>query len=188
MATVTINMPYEFMNQISEFDGRLEDIFKKSLEDGAEIAYKRAISNLKAAVGRGTKTESKSSGQLIGALGISPIKPSKLGAFDVRVGFNEPRSNDYNKLKFVRFKANPVRADASYNYFSRKQKSAAGLGGVRNYSFYVTTNEMIANVLEYGKKGQAAKPFMKPAEDATKSKVKAKMEETFKAEAEKIFK
>ena len=145
MATITIKLPDEFMNQLSEFDSRLEDIFTKSLEDGAEIAEKQAKANLKAVIGSGTKLPSESTGQLLGALGTSPVKRSSLGGFDIRVGFAEPRKD----------------------------------GG---------SNEMVANTLEYGKKGQAAKPFMKPAEDATKSKVKAKMEETFKAEAEKIFK
>ena len=145
MATVTIKLPDEFMNQLSEFDSRLEDIFTKSLEDGAEIAEKQAKANLKAVIGSGTKFPSKAAGELLGALGTSPVKRSSLGGFDIRVGFAEPRKD----------------------------------GG---------SNEMVANIIEYGKKGQAAKPFMKPAEDATKSKVKAKMEETFKAEAEKIFK
>ena len=145
MATVTIKLPDEFMNQLSEFDSRLEDIFTKSLEAGAEIAEKQAKANLKAVIGSGTKLPSESTGQLLGALGTSPVKPSGLDGFDIRVGFAEPRKD----------------------------------GG---------SNEMVANIIEYGKKGQAAKPFMKPAEDATKSKVKAKMEETFKAEAEKIFK
>lgn len=145
MATITIKLPDEFMNQLSEFDSRLEDIFTKSLEDGAEIAEKQAKANLKAVIGSGTKFPSKSTGELLGALGTSPVKRSSLGGFDIRVGFAEPRKD----------------------------------GG---------SNEMVANIIEYGKKGQAAKPFMKPAEDATKSKVKAKMEETFKAEAEKIFK
>lgn len=145
MATITIKLPDEFMNQLSEFDSRLEDIFTKSLEDGAEIAEKQAKANLKAVIGSGTKLPSESTGQLLGALGTSPVKRSSLGGFDIRVGFAEPRKD----------------------------------GG---------SNEMVANIIEYGKKGQAAKPFMKPAEDATKSKVKAKMEETFKAEAEKIFK
>lgn len=145
MATVTIKLPDEFMNQLSEFDSRLEDIFTKSLEAGAEIAEKQAKANLKAVIGSGTKLPSESTGQLLGALGTSPVKRSSLGGFDIRVGFAEPRKD----------------------------------GG---------SNEMVANIIEYGKKGQAAKPFMKPAEDATKSKVKAKMEETFKAEAEKIFK
>ena len=145
MATVTIKLPDEFMNQLSEFDSRLEDIFTKALEDGTEIAEKQAKANLKAVIGSGTKFPSKATGELLGALGTSPVKRSSLGGFDIRVGFAEPRKD----------------------------------GG---------SNEMVANTLEYGKKGQAAKPFMKPAEDATKSKVKAKMEETFKAEAEKIFK
>ena len=145
MATITIKLPDEFMNQLSEFDSRLEDIFTKSLEDGAEIAEKQAKANLKAVIGSGTKFPSEATGELLGALGTSPVKRSSLGGFDIRVGFAEPRKD----------------------------------GGA---------NEMVANIIEYGKKGQAAKPFMKPAEDATKSKVKAKMEETFKAEAEKIFK
>ena len=145
MATVTIKLPDEFMNQLSEFDSRLEDIFTKSLEAGAEIAEKQAKANLKAVIGSGTKFPSKAAGELLGALGTSPVKRSSLGGFDIRVGFAEPRKDG-------------------------------------------ESNEMVANIIEYGKKGQAAKPFMKPAEDATKSKVKAKMEETFKAEAEKIFK
>ena len=145
MATVTIKLPDEFMNQLSEFDSRLEDIFTKALEDGAEIAEKQARANLKAVIGSGTKLPSESTGQLLGALGISPVKPSELGGYDIRVGFAEPRQDG-------------------------------------------KSNEMIANIIEYGKKGQDAKPFMKPAEDATKAKVKAKMQETFKAEAEKIFK
>ena len=145
MATVTIKLPDEFMNQLSEFGSRLEDIFTKALEDGAEIAEKQARANLKAVIGSGTKLPSESTGQLLGALGISPVKPSELGGYDIRVGFAEPRQDG-------------------------------------------KSNEMIANIIEYGKKGQAAKPFMKPAEDATKAKVKAKMQETFKAEAEKIFK
>lgn len=145
MATITIKLPDEFMNQLSEFDSRLEDIFTKSLEDGAGIAEAQVRSNLKAVIGSGTKFPSESTGELLGALGTSPVKRSSLGGFDIRVGFAEPRKD----------------------------------GG---------SNEMVANIIEYGKKGQAAKPFMKPAEDATKSKVKAKMEETFKAETEKIFK
>ena len=145
MATITIKLPDEFMNQLSEFDSRLEDIFTKSLEDGAEIAEKQAKANLKAVIGSGTKFPSKAAGEVLGALGTSPVKRSSLGGFDIRVGFAEPRKD----------------------------------GG---------SNEMVANIIEYGKKGQAAKPFMKPAEDATKAKVKAKMQETFKAEAEKIFK
>lgn len=144
MSTVTIKLPDEFMNQLSEFDSRLEDVFTKSLEDGAEIVENQVRANLQGVIGRGIKTKSRTTGQLLGALGTSPVKPTSKG-YDIKVGFAETRKDG-------------------------------------------ESNEKISNILEYGKKGQAAKPFMKPAEDATKSKVKAKMEETFKAEAEKIFK
>ena len=165
MATVTIKLPEEFMNQLSEFDSRLEDVFTKSLEDGAEIAENQARKNLGIALASfAISGESMSTGQLKNALGTSPVKPSELGGFDIRVGFAEPRKKK-----------------SGATTYSKKLKS----GKVSNYEY---TNEMIANIIEYGKKGQAAKPFMRPAEDATKSKVKAKMEETFKAEAEKIFK
>ena len=164
MSTVTIKLPDEFMNQLSEFDSRLEDIFTKSLEDGAEIAEQQARANLQSVIGSGTKLPSRATGQLLRMLGTSPVKPSELGGFDIHVGFAEPRT----------------KKDGTTTY-KKKLKS----GKISNYEY---TNEMVSNILEYGKKGQAAKPFMKPAEDATKSKVKAKMEETFKTEAEKIFK
>ena len=144
MATITVKMPDEFMNQLSEFDSRLEDIFTKSLEDGAEIVENQVRTNLMGVIGHGTKTKSKATGQLLGALGTSPVKPSRKG-YDIKIGFVETRKDG-------------------------------------------KSNEMISNIIEYGKKGQAAKPFMKPAEDATKAKVREKMKETFKAEAEKIFK
>ena len=67
MATITIKLPDEFMNQLSEFDSRLEDIFTKSLEAGVEIAEKQAKANLKAVIGSGTKLPSESTGQLLGA-------------------------------------------------------------------------------------------------------------------------
>jgi len=166
MSTVTIKLPDEFMNQLSEFDSQLENIFEKSLEDGAEIACEQAKANLGVALASFALSDgtSRSTGQLKGALGTSPVKPSELGGYDIRVGFAEPRKKK-----------------SGATTYSKKLKS----GKISNYEY---TNEMVSNILEYGKKGQAAKPFMKPAEDATKAKVKAKMEETFKAEAEKIFK
>ena len=65
----------------------------------------------------------KTSGEFIrrGKNGFRPFGEC-LGAFDIRVGFAEPRRDDCNKLKASRFKANQICADASYNYFSRRQK------------------------------------------------------------------
>lgn len=48
------------------------------------------------------------------------------------------------------------------------------------------SNAKIANILEYGKVGQPAKPFLKPAQTASKSACVAKMIETLEEEINKI--
>ena len=48
-------------------------------------------SNLQAVIGHGTKGESRSTGELLSALGISSAKQDKDGNFNVKVGFSEPR-------------------------------------------------------------------------------------------------
>ena len=188
MATLKVKLPDDLMIGLERLSKQVDAVVEKTLEAGAEIIEDKARSNLKNSIGSGTKTESQSTGQLLGALGTSPVKPnSKIDGWDIKVGFAEPRKDDYEKLRKSRFKANKIRAMASYNYSSRSEKRAAGFT-VKNYSYYVTTNEMIANVLEYGKKGQAAKPFMKPAVDATKPRVRAEMKRVFDEEANKIIK
>ena len=47
-------------------------------------------------------------------------------------------------------------------------------------------NAMLANVLEYGKHGQAAKPFMKPAVKSAKKACEQAMVSTFESEVDKI--
>lgn len=188
MATLKVKLPDDLMIGLERLSKQADAVVKKTLEAGAEVVEEKARANLKNVIGSGTKTPSKSTGQLLKALGTSPVKPNdELDGWDIKVGFAEPRKDDYDKLKSSRFKANPVRADASYNYFGKRQKKAAGIR-VKNYSYYETANAMIANILEYGKKGQAAKPFMKPAEDATKAKARAVMKKVFSEEANKIVK
>ena len=48
------------------------------------------------------------------------------------------------------------------------------------------SNAMLANVLEYGKHGQTAKPFLKPAVKSAKSACEEKMISTFESEVDKI--
>lgn len=48
------------------------------------------------------------------------------------------------------------------------------------------SNAMLANVLEYGKHGQAAKPFLKPAVKSAKIACEEKMIATFESEVDKI--
>lgn len=48
------------------------------------------------------------------------------------------------------------------------------------------SNAKIANILEYGKHGQPAKPFLKPAKSASKAECIRIMEQTLKEEVEKL--
>lgn len=48
------------------------------------------------------------------------------------------------------------------------------------------SNAKIANILEYGKHGQPAKPFLKPAKSASKTECIRVMEQTLKEEVEKL--
>ena len=165
MATLKVKLPEDLMIGLERLSKQADAVVKKTLEAGAEIVEEKVRSNLKNVIGSGTKTESKSTGQLLGALGISPVKPNdKLDGWDIKIGFNEPRK-DY-------------KGGTTY-----KKKLKSG-----KVSEYKLTNAMIASILEYGKKGQAAKPFMKPAENATKAKARAVMKRVFSEEANKIVK
>lgn len=48
------------------------------------------------------------------------------------------------------------------------------------------SNAKLANIIEYGKHGQPAKPFLKPAKSATKSDCIEKMKQKFQEEVDKL--
>ena len=125
MAKATIKMPDDFLKKLSKLGDKTDEITTKVLETGADVVYKKVKSNLEAVVGKDTKYESKSTGELINALGVSSVRQDKNGNSNIKVGFSEPRSDG-------------------------------------------KSNAMIANIIEYGKHGQEAKPFLKPAKSATK--------------------
>ena len=137
MAKATFKMPEEFLMKVSKLADRTDEILPKVLEAGAEVVEGKVRSNLASVIGKGTKEPSRSTGQLLSALGTSPALQDKNGDFNVKVGFAEPRSDGENNAK-------------------------------------------IATILEYGKSGQPAKPFLKPAKSSSKNAcieaMKAKLE------------
>lgn len=138
--SIKIKFPEELMINLEKLANEADKIVEKSLKAGAEIVEGQIRTNLK------NSLKGESSGQLLEALGTSPVKPNnKIDGWDIKIGFNEPRKDG-------------------------------------------TSNAMIANILEYGKKGQTAKPFLKPAIDASKSKMRATMKKVFTEETEKIMK
>ena len=79
-------------------------------------------------------------------------------------------------------------------------ESSLGLTGVkmdRNGNFNIKvgfseprsdggSNAQLANIIEYGKSGQTAKPFLKPAKSASKKQCIEAMKQAFETEVEKL--
>jgi len=129
--------------KISKLGEKTDEIIPKVLEAGAAVVLPKVKSNLKDSIGRNTKYKSRSSGELLDSLGVSPARQDKNGNFNVKVGFCEPRKG----------------------------------GGV---------NAKIANILEYGKSGQPAKPFLKPAKTASRKPCIQAMEQKLEQEIENL--
>lgn len=49
-----------------------------------------------------------------------------------------------------------------------------------------TSNAKLANILEYGKHGQPAKPFLKPAKSTSKKECQAAMQQKFEEDVKKL--
>ena len=139
IAKVQFQMPDDFLDKISRLEQRTDDIIPKVLEAGGQVVLAKVRGNLQSVIGKNIKHKpSRSTGELVSALGLSPAKIDRNGNFDIKVGFREPRR-----------------------------------GGV--------SNAMLASIIEYGKHGQSAKPFLKPAKSASRSQaievMKSKLEE-----------
>ena len=142
MAKVDIKMPEEFLQRLSRLGSEFDEVAESVLEAGGEVVLTRVKGNLAGVVGQATKYDSRSTGELEAALGLSPAKLNRDGNHDVKIGFVEPRKD----------------------------------GG---------SNAKIANILEYGRHGQPAKPFLKPAKAASKSAAISAMQQKFEEEVEK---
>lgn len=93
MAKATMKMPEDFLLKLSRLGEKTDDILPKVLEAGGEVVEAKVKSNLQAVIGNSTKEESRSTGELVSALGVSSAKQDKDGNFNVKVGFSEPRSD-----------------------------------------------------------------------------------------------
>jgi len=143
VAKVDVKMPEEFLLKLSKLGSNTDTITEKVLEAGGKVVLEKVRSNLASVVGKNTKYKSRSTGELEGALGLSPTKADKNGNHNIKVGFAEPRSD----------------------------------GG---------SNAMLANLIEYGKHGQPARPFLKPAKTAARAECMRVMEQTFEEEVAKL--
>jgi len=93
VAKATMKLPEDFLLKISKLGEKTDEIIPRVLEAGGQVVEEKVKSNLQSIIGRDTLEESRSTGELIKALGVSPAKQNNNGDFNVKVGFNEPRSD-----------------------------------------------------------------------------------------------
>ena len=139
MAKVDIKMPEEFLERLSRLGSNFDSVAETVLEAGGEVVLQKVKSNLSSVVGSDTAYDSRSTGELEAALGLTTAKMDRSGNHNIKVGFAEPRKD----------------------------------GG---------SNAKLATVIEYGKSGQPAKPFMAPAKAATKTTCKNTMKQVLESE------
>ncbi len=101
MAKATWKLPEEFLMKVSRLNEKTDEILPKVLGAGAEVVETKVRSNLQSVIGSGTKEPSRSTGQLLSALGTSPAMQDRDGNFNVKVGFSEPRSDGDSNAKIA---------------------------------------------------------------------------------------
>lgn len=101
IAKFSFSLPEEFLLKASKLADKTDEIVPKVLEAGAEVVYDKLKSNLESVIGKNTKTESRSTGELVSALGISPAKQDREGNFNLKIGFKEPRSDGDSNAKIA---------------------------------------------------------------------------------------
>ncbi|HOA20635.1 MAG: HK97 gp10 family phage protein [Prolixibacteraceae bacterium] len=93
MAKAVMKMPEDFLLKISKLGDKTDEIIPKVLEAGGKVVKEKVKSNLQSIIGTNIKGKSRSTGELVSALGVSPALIDKNGNSNVKVGFSEPRSD-----------------------------------------------------------------------------------------------
>ena len=101
MAKATFKMPEDFLMKLSKLGDKTDEIVSKVLEAGGEVVLDKVKANLKCVIGNETKEKSRSTGELVSSLGLSPTKLDRNGNFNVKVGFNEPRDDGDSNAKIA---------------------------------------------------------------------------------------
>ena len=93
MAKATFKMPEDFLMKLSRLGEKTDEIIPHVLKAGGEVVEAKVKSNLQSVIGNGTKEDSRSTGELVSALGVSSARQDRDGNFNVKVGFSEPRGD-----------------------------------------------------------------------------------------------
>jgi HK97 gp10 family phage protein len=101
LARASFKMPDDFLIKVSTLADKTDEIIPKVLKEGGEVVSAKVKSNLQAVIGKDTKYDSRSTGELIDALGVTPAGVDRNGNYDVKVGFDEPRKDGESNAKIA---------------------------------------------------------------------------------------
>ena len=101
MAKVDVKMPEDFLLKLSRLGDKTDEICEKALNAGGEVVLAKVKSNLSSVIGKDTKTDSHSTGELERSLGLSPVLNDDNGNANIKIGFKEPRSDDESNAKIA---------------------------------------------------------------------------------------
>ena len=101
MAKVDVKMPEDFLLKLSRLGDKTDEICEKALNAGGEVVLAKVKSNLSSVIGKDTKTDSHSTGELERSLGLSPVLNDDNGNANIKIGFKEPRSDGESNAKIA---------------------------------------------------------------------------------------
>ncbi len=151
MGKLEVKLPKDLLESIEKLAEYQKEILTSTIEAGGKVVLNAVKSNLEKVI---IKSPKRSTNELRDSLGMSPVKLSRKGIYNLRIGFAEPRLHQYRAKK--------------------------------PRSYYLITNALIVNVLEYGKKGQEGRPFMRPAQVKSKKASIEAMKHKFDEEVKKL--
>ena len=101
MAKVDVKMPEDFLLKLSRLGDKTDEICEKAINAGGEVVLAKVKSNLSSVIGKDTKTDSRSTGELERSLGLSPVLIDDNGNANIKIGFKEPRSDGESNAKIA---------------------------------------------------------------------------------------
>ena len=101
MAKCDVKLPDDFLMKISKLGENTYSICEKALNAGGEVVLAKVKSNLSSVIGKDTKTDSRSTGELERSLGLSPVLIDDNGNANIKIGFKEPRSYGESNAKIA---------------------------------------------------------------------------------------
>ena len=93
--SAVIRFDNDFSKKLAALGSHTDEILEKAMSAGAEAALPIVRAELQGAIGGDTKEPSRSTGELVNSLGISPAMVDNKGITNVKIGFSEPRSHQY---------------------------------------------------------------------------------------------